>query len=64
MKDVFEWPSKQIAETLDMSPAAVNSALQRARETLDREKHRSDDFTLSGVEPNRELLARYVEAFE
>ncbi|MGY4759697.1 sigma factor-like helix-turn-helix DNA-binding protein [Paenibacillus caseinilyticus] len=29
MKDVFEWPSKQIAETLDMSPAAVNSALQR-----------------------------------
>lgn len=64
LKDVFEWPSKQIAETLDMSPAAVNSALQRARETLDREKLRSDEFSMIGVEPDRELLARYVEAFE
>ncbi|MFY4776972.1 sigma factor-like helix-turn-helix DNA-binding protein [Metabacillus sp. RGM 3146] len=26
LKDVFEWSSKQIAETLRMSPAAVNSA--------------------------------------
>jgi len=36
LKDVFEWSSKQIAETLAMSPAAVNSALQRAREKMDR----------------------------
>ncbi len=64
LKDVFEWSSKQIAEALDMSPAAVNSALQRARDTMDREKSRSDEFTMSGVEPDRELLSRYVEAFE
>lgn len=64
LKDVFEWSSKQIAETLSMSPAAVNSALQRARETMDREKLRSDEFTMSGVEPDRELLSQYVEAFE
>jgi RNA polymerase sigma-70 factor (TIGR02960 family) len=38
LKNVFEWSSKQIAETLRMSPAAVNSALQRARETMDRSK--------------------------
>lgn len=36
LKDVFDWPSKQIAEMLGMSPAAANSALQRARETMDR----------------------------
>ena len=64
LKDVFEWSSKQIAETLGMSPAAVNSALQRARETMDREKLHSDEFDLMGVEPDRELLSRYVEAFE
>jgi len=64
LKDVFEWSSKQIAETLDMSPAAVNSALQRARETMEREKLRSDEFVVSGDEPDQELLSRYVEAFE
>jgi len=64
LKDVFEWSSKQIAETLGMSPAAVNSALQRARETMDREKHRSEEFSRMNAEPDRELLSRYVEAFE
>ncbi len=49
LKDVFEWSSKQIAETLGMSPAAVNSALQRARETIEREKLRSDEFKLMEV---------------
>ncbi|SDD70347.1 RNA polymerase sigma-70 factor, ECF subfamily [Paenibacillus sp. UNCCL117] len=64
LKDVFEWSSKQIAEALAMSPAAVNSALQRARETMDRAKLQSDDFTRMEAEPDRELLSRYVEAFE
>jgi len=64
MKDIFEWSSKQIAETLEMSPAAVNSALQRARETMDRAQLRSDEYSMMHVEPDRELLSRYVEAFE
>lgn len=64
LKDVFEWSSKQIADTLGMSSAAVNSALQRARETLDRTKLRSDEFSRMDVEPDRNLLTRYVEAFE
>jgi len=64
LKDVFEWSSKQIAETLGMSPAAVNSALQRARETMDRTKLRSEEYSLMDVEPDQELLSRYVEAFE
>ncbi len=64
LKDVFEWPSKQIAETLGMSPAAVNSALQRARETLEREQQRSDEFIMNEEVPDQDLLARYVKAFE
>jgi len=64
LKDVFEWSSKQIAETLGMSPAAVNSALQRARETMNRTKLRSEEFSMADAEPDRELLSRYVEAFE
>ncbi|KAF9125141.1 hypothetical protein BGX30_000593, partial [Mortierella sp. GBA39] len=64
LKDVFEWSSKQIAETLAMSPAAVNSALQRARETMDRAQLRSDELSSMDVQPEQELLSRYVEAFE
>ena len=64
LKDVFEWSSKQISETLGMSPAAVNSALQRARETMDRTKLRSDELSRMDAEPDRELLSRYVDAFE
>ncbi len=64
LKDVFEWSSKQIAETLVMSPAAVNSALQRARETLDRTKLRSDEYSRMDTVPDQGLLSRYVEAFE
>lgn len=64
LKDVFEWSSKQIAETLGISPAAVNSALQRAREKLDRAKLRSEEFSAMDGEFDHELLSRYVEAFE
>ena len=64
LKDVFEWTSKQIAETLGMSPAAVNSALQRARDTLNRAQLRSNEYGMMEVEPDPELLSRYVEAFE
>ena len=64
LKDVFEWPSKQIAETLGISPAAVNSALQRARDTLSQTQLRSDEISKMDVKPDHDLLSRYVEAFE
>jgi len=64
LKDVFEWSSKEIAETLEMSPAAVNSALQRARETLSKAKLRSDEMSMMDAVPDPELLAKYVQAFE
>ncbi|OUN00177.1 MAG: RNA polymerase subunit sigma-70 [Paenibacillaceae bacterium ZCTH02-B3] len=64
LKDVFDWPSRQIAEALDMSTAAVNSALQRARTSVGRTALRSVGLSEGGSEPDRDLLARYVEAFE
>ena len=60
--EVLRWQAVEVAELLDTSVAAVNSALQRARATLatvDTEQRRqplaSDDSA---------LLARYVDAFE
>lgn len=64
LKDVFEWSAKEIADTLGMSPAAVNSALQRARETMERAQLRSDEYSMMDEEPDRDLLSQYVQAFE
>lgn len=64
LKDVFDWSSKQIADTLAMSPAAVNSALQRARGTMEQADLRSNEFSTMNHEPDEELVSQYVEAFE
>ncbi|WP_432775624.1 sigma-70 family RNA polymerase sigma factor [Brevibacillus gelatini] len=64
LKDVFEWSAKQIAEALGITPAAVNSALQRARETMGRAELRSEELCIMDAEPDHELLSRYVDAFE
>ena len=64
LKDVCEWSSKQIAETLAMSPTAVNSALQRARVSMGRSELRSEELSRMDVQPDQQLLSRYVEAFE
>jgi len=64
LKDVFELSSRQIADALGTTPQAVNSALQRARATMERTQLRSDEYARMEAEPDRELLNRYVEAFE
>jgi RNA polymerase sigma-70 factor (ECF subfamily) len=64
LREVLRWKASEVAELLDASVASVNSALQRARATLD-----SSDVD-SGVAPapldadGRALLERYVAAFE
>jgi RNA polymerase sigma-70 factor, ECF subfamily len=62
--EVLRWRAAEVAELLEMSVAAVNSALQRARATLDASAVSSSDPAPVMEEPDRELLARYVEAFE
>jgi RNA polymerase sigma-70 factor, ECF subfamily len=59
--EVFRWQASEVAELLETSVASVNSALQRARTTLNATT--SPAPALSS-EVDRELLARYVKAFE
>jgi RNA polymerase sigma-70 factor (ECF subfamily) len=60
--EVLRWKAAEVAELLDTSVASVNSALQRARATLEASDISPSEPALD--EPDRELLARYVEAFE
>ena len=60
--EVLRWQAAEVAELLETSVASVNSALQRARATLESAEAPPDAGELSPED--RELLARYVEAFE
>jgi RNA polymerase sigma-70 factor, ECF subfamily len=60
--EVLGWSAIEVAEGLDMSVAAVNSALQRARATLATRQVAPGDSSLSADE--RALVDRYVHAFE
>src|SRR4051794_4836688 len=62
--EVLRWKAAEVAELLETSVASVNSALQRARATLEASNVSSTDPAPPLDEANRELLARYVEAFE
>ena len=65
LRDVLAWRAAEVAELLEISVAAANSQLQRARETMKAVKDGS-----KGAVPNAsrtvedEVVARYVEAFE
>jgi len=61
LSEVLRWQAAEVAELLDTSVPSVNSALQRARATLER-----TDVTAAGEldDEDRALLDRYVQAFE
>jgi RNA polymerase sigma-70 factor (ECF subfamily) len=63
LREVLRWQAGEVAELLDTSVASVNSALQRARATL--ETVDSSSPIAAPTDPSQqELLKRYVDAFE
>jgi RNA polymerase sigma-70 factor, ECF subfamily len=62
LREVLHWRAAEVAELLETSVASVNSALQRARDTLARTDARSAPDPLD--EERRQLLTSYVDAFE
>ena len=64
LRDVLRWQASEVATLLDTSVAAVNSALQRAHATLDSLDVDDADLSEPSDPVQRELLERYVDAFE
>jgi len=64
LREVLAWSAQDVAELLDTSVPAVNSALQRARATLDGVDFAATEPWLPDDAEQRALLARYVDAFE
>jgi RNA polymerase sigma-70 factor (TIGR02960 family) len=63
LRDVLGYRASEVADMLGRSEASVSSALQRARATLDASTP-PIARTLPGSRVERELLARFVDAFE
>jgi RNA polymerase sigma-70 factor, ECF subfamily len=62
--EVLRWKASEVAELLETSVASVNSALQRARATLEAGNVSSTETAPAVDGADAELLARYVDAFE
>lgn len=65
LRDVLAWKAAEVADAVGVSTAAVNSLLQRARAQLEAVGPSRDDALLEpDSEEARDLLSRYIDAFE
>ena len=66
LRDVLEWRAAEVAEMLDMTVSAVNSALRRARVALGK-RYQPERLTTLSQPKNplvRDVLEQYVQAWE
>jgi RNA polymerase sigma-70 factor (TIGR02960 family) len=66
LRDVLGFPASEVADMLDASEASLNSALQLAREALDRRlaPRARERAPLPRSASEREVVGRFAEAFE
>jgi RNA polymerase sigma-70 factor (ECF subfamily) len=64
LRDVVQFSAAEVAELLETTPAAVNSALQRARARLAEVAPTEDSVAEPEDAARRELLDHYCAAFE
>jgi RNA polymerase sigma-70 factor, ECF subfamily len=64
LRDVVQFSAAEVSELLETTPAAVNSALQRARAHLAELAPTEESVAEPGDAERRELLDRYCAAFE
>jgi RNA polymerase sigma-70 factor (TIGR02960 family) len=66
LRDVLGFRAAEVAEMLEVSVAAANGALRRARAALrdDLAGLRHEDAPLPGSEAERMVVARFIDAFE
>ena len=62
--EVLKWQAPEVAELLDTTVASVNSALQRARATMAARSPSPGELGEPANSADREMLARYVDAFQ
>jgi RNA polymerase sigma-70 factor (ECF subfamily) len=64
LRDVLAFAAREVAELLDTSVAAVNSALQRARAVVSSIPSQQATLRALGESAERQLVRRYVAAWE
>jgi RNA polymerase sigma-70 factor, ECF subfamily len=64
LRDVLDVPATEVAQMLDMSLAAVKSALQRARARMEQVAPQAEDLAEPTEAQTLALLDQYIRAFE
>jgi RNA polymerase sigma-70 factor (ECF subfamily) len=64
LRDVLGWSGRETADLLGLSVAAANSALQRARERIEREPPLAREHRPADDAAEQSLMRRFVEAWE